>query len=240
MERPRSDGRASENTLRPLSCELGTLKNCDGSAVWKSGHTSVLAGVHGPISPRQAQHEGADAAAVSVVIKSGTIADASGSSSGGIGGSAEYENFVTKQLAACILTERYPRTVISIVLQVLGGDGSVLAALLHAAVSALMDAGVEMKVLPVAVTCSCRVGGTRELRLDPTWEEEQASQGVLVFVFADQALLGFQSTGCLRLSATDVLTCSATALRAVPAVKVFWRLAIEQKTIRESQTLWSS
>jgi exosome complex component RRP46 len=220
----RLDGR-SENTLRPLSCELGSLHNCDGSAIWKSGSTAVLAAVHGPIAPRQASHESSAGCVVSLVIKT----NATNASSSNQMYDPEWEDFLTQQLAACIVTESYPRCVISIVLQILNADGSVLAVALHAAVSALMDAGIDMHLLPTAVTCSCASDGS--MQLDPSYEEEQSSQGVIVFVFSpDQShgMLGCYTTASLQQSTVQLLQCCSTCQRAVPAIQAFWRLAMEK------------
>jgi exosome complex component RRP46 len=232
----RPDGR-SENTLRPLSCQLGTLQNCDGSSIWKSGHTAVLAAVHGPIAPRQVQYESASGCIVSVVIKWG------GSTSNGTY-DPEWESFLTQQLSACIVTESYPRSVISVVLQIINADGSVLAAALHAAVSALMDAAIDMKYLPTAVTCYCtsvakaqptRSPAVSTIQLDPTMDEEQSAQAVLVLVFLPKGnndlLLGCYTTASMRLSGTRLLGCCSVASRAVSAIQAFWRLAIEKVTI---------
>lgn len=237
----RLDGRL-ENSLRPLSCELGCLVNCDGSCEWKSGSTTVLAGVHGPIAPRLLSHEDSDRCHVSVVIKSG---DANNTYE------REWEVCLSQQLTACIITEYYPRTVVSVVVQVLTADGSVLAACLHAAVLALMDAGFDLRRLPVAVTCA--LNSTQQLsgdpkspvsplriQLDPVAEEEQQAESVVVvFLDNDQRVLGCHTSASMRQGPTQVLTCMSTAARAVPAVHAFWRLAMEQKATRESQTLWS-
>lgn len=228
----RSDGR-SESTLRPLSCELGTLQNCDGSAVWKTGYTSVLAAVHGPIAPRQAQHESAVGCTVSVVIKSGNAGSTTSACD------PEWESFLTQQLSACIVTEKYPRCVVSIILQIVNADGSVLSAAMHAAVSALMDAGIDMKLLPTAVTCCYSDGGS--IQLDPSSEEEQSASSVLVLVFAPHngSILGCHTTASMRQSVALVLNCCTTAERAVPAIQAFWRLAIEKVT-RETHALKAS
>ena len=241
----RLDGRL-ENTLRPLSCELGCLVNCDGSCEWKSGSTTVLAGVHGPIAPRLLSHEDSARCQVSVVIKSG---DANNTYE------REWEVCLAQQLTACIITESYPRTVISVVVQVLTADGSVLAACLHAAVSALMDAGIDLRRLPVAVTCALHSTQQQQqqqqsdsmspsanllIKLDPLAEEEQQAESVVVvFLDNDHRVLGCHTSASMRQGPTQVLTCISTAARAVPAVQAFWRLAMEQKATRESQTLWS-
>jgi len=247
---PRSDGR-SENTLRPLQCELGGLQHCDGSAEWKSGSTSVLCAVHGPTAPRSLQHEHAAQCRISVVIQSGAGVSATYE--------REWEDFLRHQLEACIVTSQYPRCTISVVLHILTADGSVLAACWHAAVSALMDAGIDLRGLPVAVTI-CTPQNTDkngsgsstannnaplpQLQLDPVAEEEQeADRGVLVVILLSDKqkvqLLGCHSSNSLRQSPAQILAAVTAAARAVPAVHAFWRLAVEQKVTRESQTLWS-
>jgi exosome complex component RRP46 len=228
----RSDGR-SENTLRPISCEWGSLQNCDGSAIWKSGETAVLAAVHGPIAPRQAQCESASGGIVTVVLKGDMTATVT-----------EWESFLQQQLTACVVSESYPRCVISVVLHILSDDGSVLAVALHSAVSALMDASIDMKYLPTAV--SCYYDGTDVSRnsisapmvqLDPTLEEEQSAQAVYVLIFypqppnSDDVIVGCYTTASMRLSVTTFLHCCKTASRAVSAVQAFWRLAIEKVTM---------
>ena len=238
----RPDGRL-ENTLRPLSCELGCLVNSDGSCEWKSGSTAVLAVVHGPISPRLISQEDSSQCQVLVVIKSGDAHNTY---------EREWECCLTEQLAALVVKEDYPRTVVSIVVQILTADGSVLAACLHAAVSALMDAGINLRGLPVAVTCTLDSAqeqgdpvpnssiGPLQVRLDPVAEEEQEADSVLVAFFdSDQRMLGCHTSASMRQGPTQVLTCLSTAARAVPAILAFWRLAMEQKATRESQTLWS-
>ena len=224
----RGDGR-SENTLRTLSCEFGTLQNCDGSAIWKSGQTSVLAAVHGPVAPRQSQYESSSSCIVSLAIKSGS----------GVASDAEWESFLTQQLYACIVRESYPRCVISITLQIVNDDGSVLAASLHAAASALLDANIEMKYLPTAVTCfSWNKAATNSNKgpivLDPTASEEETAQAVLLLVFLpnSDSLIGCYTTASLRHSSNQVIKSCKTAALAVPAIQAFWRLAVERLTIQ--------
>jgi ribonuclease PH len=239
---------AAAHALRPLSCELGCLQSCDGSALWKSGGggTSVLAAVHGPVAPRQQQQQqnGAAAAAASECQISVVIIQSS-SSGGGDGYHREWEVFLSRQLQGCVVTEKYPRSVVSVVLQILNADGSVLAAVLHAAVSALQDAGIDVKFLPTAVTCY--VTPNRTIRLDPSADEEQAAQAVLVLVLhpksvssSDPLLLGCHTTSAMKLTTQQVLQCVTVAAKAVPAITAFWRLVVEQKVTREAQTLWSS
>jgi exosome complex component RRP46 len=217
----RPDGREL-SSLRPLSCELSTLKNADGSSSWKSGSTHVLAAVHGPIAPRAAQHEKPDAT-LSVLLKSGND------------NLQEWELLLTNVLTSSIQISAYPRSVIQIVLQIVQEDGSVLAACLHAAVSALMDAGIHMMFLPTATTCLVTNDGI--IQLDPIREEEQIGSVVVLVTSSDSTLLG-SYTSKLNTSLDTLLQCLQVAFRARSAVIAFWRLVIEQKTTRECQTLW--
>lgn len=236
----RADGRANAATLRPLACELSCLHRPDGSALWKSGSTHVLAAVYGPIAPQNMNHE-ADDGVVSVVIKSGLPEH----------GNYETElgEFLTKILTSCIDVSSFPRCVIEVVLQIIQSDGSLLACLLHGAVAALMDAGVDLLYLPVATTCLVGANnGSRDdpkntIRLDPTLVEElEERDSSIVVLVNDQrtpdGILGSHTVGS-GIALDDLLACIQIASKACSAIPTFWRLATEQKLNRESQTLWS-
>ena len=132
----RSDGRCNGGTLRPLACELSPLQRSDGSALWKSGATSVLAAVYGPIAPHRASFETPYAAVISVIFN----------------GCREYEGILQTILEGCICMDQYSRCVIEVVLQTIRDDGSVLSCAIHATAAALMDAGISMKQLPLATS----------------------------------------------------------------------------------------
>ena len=233
QQQARVDGRPANTTIRPLSCELGTLTSCDGSADWKSGHTSVLAAVHGPIAPRMSQFEDAAQSTVSVVIQSG-ISNSSNNKNAGI--EREWEGFLSRLFGSYVtLTSAHPRSTINIVLQVLHSDGSVLGACIHAAVAALLDAGIEMKVLPVAVTCGVTEDGN--FFLDPVTGEDD--RHIVLILDAQSQFLSCHSSASLRIRKEGLVSCHQLAERAVPAVRAFFRMVMEQKSTRESQTLWS-
>jgi exosome complex component RRP46 len=124
--------------------------------------------------------------------------------------------------------------------QVIQSDGSVLSCALHAAVAALLDAGIAMLTLPVVTTCL--LSKSLPLRLDPTAEEEESDDSCVVMLVNDSTkpdeLLGCQTMG-ESMSLEALLKCLEAASRACPAVAAFWRLAVEQKVTRQSQTLFS-
>jgi exosome complex component RRP46 len=267
--RRRPDGRLLFNEdgsvssmLRPLTCELSCLHRSDGSSLWKSGSTHVLAAVYGPVAPRIPSQEKGDEAVVSVVIKSGrhnpaststdraTTATNTANSTGML--EREWEQMLTCILSACIDTKAYARTVVEVVLQVIQDDGSVLAASLHAAVAALMDAGVAMTNLPVATTFLIMPSDSVVddssnkplVLLDPSSEEERDPNNSVLLVVTENEdpnrILATHSMATANLSVPIILSCAQAAAKATPAVVTFWRLAMEQRVTRESQTLWSS
>ena len=196
-----------------------------------------MAAVHGPLVPTNLNKE-EELAIVSVIIKSGSQ-DSQMSA-------LEYEwaEFLCQVLSACVDRKQHPRSVIQIVLQIIQGDGSLLSCLLHAAVASLMDAGVELFYLPVATTCLVNDGDdSNDIILDPCRaEEEEAHTSILVLVnetSRPDKILGSQTIGQGLSSLDKVLACVQAASKAGPAIVAFWRLAVEQKVTRESQTLWS-
>mmetsp|Transcript_645 Transcript_645/g.1476 ORF Transcript_645/g.1476 Transcript_645/m.1476 type:complete len:232 (-) Transcript_645:80-775(-) len=230
MSRP--DGRANAATLRPLSCELSCLQRPDGSALWKSGSTHVLCAVYGPVAPQNPALETDTESMVSVVIKSGNLGNTDYLEN-------ELSEFLTQVLSACIDTTLFPRCVIEVVLQIIQSDGSLLASLLHASVAALMDAGVDLLYLPVATTCL--VAKNSQILLDPSEAEEQAEPTLLCLVNPHDKpdkVLASHTVGS-GTSLEDLLKCLQISQKACSAIPAFWRLAMEQKVNRESQTLWS-
>lgn len=108
----RRDGRKA-NQIRPLAAEQGILNRADGSARFVQGNTSVLAAVYGPAPAKSARLERADGATVDVNFKpeSGVPTPAD----------AEREALLRRSLEEVVLRSRYPRAVVSVVIQVRGG-----------------------------------------------------------------------------------------------------------------------
>lgn len=105
----RRDGR-NDNQIRPLAAEQGILNRADGSARFLQGNTSVLAAVYGPAPAKVARMEKADSATVDVNFKpeSGITSPAD----------AERELLLRRSLEEVVLRSRYPRCVVSVVIQV--------------------------------------------------------------------------------------------------------------------------
>lgn len=105
----RRDGR-NANQIRPLAAEQGILNRADGSARFVQGNTSILAAVYGPAPAKLARLEKADTATVEVSFKpeSGITTPAD----------AERELLLRRSLEEVVLRSQYPRSVVSVVIQV--------------------------------------------------------------------------------------------------------------------------
>lgn len=90
--------------------EQGILNRADGSARFVQGNTSVLAAVYGPAPAKSARMEKPDGATVDVNFK-----PESGMASAV---DAEREVLLRRSLEEVILRSRYPRSVVSVVIQV--------------------------------------------------------------------------------------------------------------------------
>ena len=225
-------------TLRPFGCELTTLSQADGSAIWKSGGTAVMASVHGPAAPRQASLEETKAQVSLVVAGRGTETNIASNQE-------EWEPLLRSILLRCIDVPQYPRSVVQIVCHVLSNDGSVLAACLHAAVAALMDAGIALQMLPTAVILRVvdKSDGRYHLSLDPDGEQEQDKDlaphepaSALVFLVVAQSSSNDDKLTTLAAHSwggrapLDIWsTATGLAERARPALTNFMKMALQQK-----------
>lgn len=228
----RSDGR-NPNQLRPLLCTRGLLERAHGSARWSQDGTIVLAAVYGPKSVGN-KRENPERAMIEVIWKSRS----------GQAGNAEKEaEFVIRRtLEHLILSSMFPNTGISVIFQVINDDGAVLACGLNAACAALLDAGIPLNGLIVAVSCAMTALG--EVVLDPTKVEEQNFGAHVCMVFlsrpksvvpglpaavdgepAEHGLLTCLTRGAM--SVNEYLTCLERGRAASVIISEFSRTSLE-------------
>ncbi|KAK6236817.1 hypothetical protein QUC31_020616 [Theobroma cacao] len=171
MEVDREDGR-TQNQLRPLACSRNVLHRAHGSASWYQGDTKVLAAVYGPKAGAR-KNENPEKACIEVIWKPKT------GQTGKL--EKEYEMILKRTLQSiCILTVN-PNTTTSIIIQVVNDDGALLPCAINAACVALVDAGIPMKHLAVAICCCVAKSGY--VILDPTKLEEQKMKSFAYLVF---------------------------------------------------------
>eukprot|EP00262_Sarcandra_glabra_P001742 TRINITY_DN11890_c0_g1_i2.p1 TRINITY_DN11890_c0_g1~~TRINITY_DN11890_c0_g1_i2.p1 ORF type:complete len:245 (-),score=44.94 TRINITY_DN11890_c0_g1_i2:159-893(-) len=171
----RDDGR-SPNQLRPLACSRNLLHRAHGSARWSQGDTIVLAAVYGPKSGVR-KNENPEKASIEVIWKPKT----------GQSGKSEKQNemILRKTLQSICLLTIHPNTTTSVILQVVNDDGALLPCAINAASAALVDAGIPLKHLPVAICCG--LAESESVILDPTRLEEQKMQAFVYLVFPNPA-----------------------------------------------------
>ncbi|GMH10801.1 hypothetical protein Nepgr_012642 [Nepenthes gracilis] len=171
MEIDRTDGRTA-NQLRPLACSRNVLYRAHGSASWSQGDTKVLAAVYGPKAGTK-KNENPEKASIEVIWKPKT---------GQIGKvEKEYEMLLRRTLQSiCVLTIN-PNTTTSVIVQVVNDDGALLPCAINAACAALVDAGIPLKNLAVAICCCVAESGY--VILDPTKHEEEKMKAFVHLVF---------------------------------------------------------
>ena len=219
----RSDGRLA-NQLRPLAVEPGALSRADGSARFSHDGTEVLAAVYGPCEVRRTR-ESIDGATLEVIARPRA----------GIPSPAdrELEQLIAQTLQHLILLSAYPRTAISVVVQVLSDDGALLSTALHAACAALMHAGVPLRGMLGGCTLTLKSDGS--LQLDPVASEEAEAEAVVSLCFLLRQGLG----GALErklvlshvrgtLSRTQYDTCECAATEAAACVGGFLRQSLRR------------
>ncbi|XP_044497344.1 exosome complex exonuclease RRP46 homolog isoform X2 [Mangifera indica] len=143
MEIDRAVGH-TPNRLRLFSYSRNTLHRAYGSASWSQGDTKVLAAVYGPKAGTK-KNENPEKPCFEVIWKPKT---------GQIGKlEKDYEVILKRTVQSrCILTVNQ-NTTTSIIIQVVHDDGALLPCAINAACAALVDAGIPMKHLPVAICC---------------------------------------------------------------------------------------
>jgi ribonuclease PH len=175
----RKDARKSHQ-IRAISLEEGFLSKADGSARLTQGNTMVMCGVFGPAASRTVKPgQRSEFLEVDVVLgpQSGVPAEKL----------ASYKQFILDVLLATIRLDQYPHCAIEVTLRCLRDDGSLLAALINVAMAAIMDAGVDMMMFPVASNFlwrgdSANLSNASSLVADPDVAEEQGTNVALITI----------------------------------------------------------
>merc|ERR1719486_782901 len=132
------------------------------------GHSSALAAVYGPREPKVRARELFDRAVLEVIVRPRV----------GIPGPEEkrLEGHLLRQLEHVVMQAEYPRTQITIIVQMCSADGSIGAVAGNAAFLALLDAGIAMRATVLSVSIGVQFGNadcpSDALLLDPTATEE--------------------------------------------------------------------
>lgn len=206
----RRDGRRPRETRR-LMYKFGPLGDCDGSAYLEQGCNKVLVVVHGPRAPLQRSHAQVSCATLSVSYQLSSFARTEHRK-------VHLRDRRSEQVAmsirrifeAVIQTHLYPRSEISISVQVLQADGGEVATAINATTLALFEAGIPCKDFVV----SCTAGHLDKSALLDLNYEEESSGGPVVRVSllpASSQLLSTDMTSKMSVEAFEETLKLATA-----------------------------
>ncbi len=148
----RLDGRKWDE-LRPISMEVGLLKNADGSAYIEWGKNKIMAGVYGPKEVHPKHQVLPDRALVRSRYHMAPFSVDERKNPAPSRREIEISKVIREALEPAIIVEDYPRTAIEVWVEVLQSDGGSRVAGITAASLALADAGINMRDLVVG--CSC-------------------------------------------------------------------------------------
>uniref|UniRef100_A0A3B4AR77 Uncharacterized protein n=1 Tax=Periophthalmus magnuspinnatus TaxID=409849 RepID=A0A3B4AR77_9GOBI len=142
------------------------------------------------------------------------------------------EQCVRETCEASLLSFLHPRSSLTLILQVVHNDGSLLSCLLNAACMALMDAGLPMSCLFCGVTCAINSDG--QIITDPTVAQEKESRAILTFAIdsTDHKVLMSSTQG--SFSVYELQQCIAVCQKASEKIFLFYRDSVQR---RYSKTL---
>lgn len=149
----RIDGRKLDE-LRPITAAVGVLKNADGSAMFKLGNTTAIAGVFGPRKVYPKHEEEAERGILRTKYNMAPFATTERNRPGTNRRSTEISMVTRQALMPLIFLDEFPKTTIDVHIEILQADASTRCVGINAAVLALADAGIPMRDL----VASCSAG----------------------------------------------------------------------------------
>jgi exosome complex component RRP41 len=166
----RLDGRAW-NELRPISLQVGLLKNADGSAYIEWGKNKIMAAVYGPKEVHPKHQVLPDRALLRSRYHMAPFSVDERKNPAPSRREIEISKVIREALVPAVIVEDYPRTAIEVWVEVLQSDGGSRVAGITAASLALADAGINMR--DMVVGCSCGLLGDQVVSdLDDTEDKE--------------------------------------------------------------------
>ncbi|XP_072550739.1 exosome complex component RRP46 [Salminus brasiliensis] len=204
--------------LREYGSEQNLLSKPDGSATFLQGDTSVLAGVYGPAEVKVSK-EIYDRATLEVVIQPKV----------GMPSVRERarEQCVRETCEAALLSTLHPRSSLTLILQVVHDDGSLLSCCLNAACMALMDAGLPMGRLFCGVTCA--IDAESQIITDPTAQQEKECRALMTFAIDSKDRNVLMSSTKGSFSVKELQQCIAVSQKASEKIFQFYRDSVKRR-----------
>ena len=224
----RNDGRQFDE-LRPIEAKVGVIKNADGSAMFKIGHTQAYAAVYGPrnLHPRflQDPQRGVLRCHYNMMPFSGSGERVR---PGGSRRSKEIAMVTEKALAPVLNLDDFPNSVVDIFIELPQTDAGTRCAGITAASMALADAGFQMKDLVSAVA----VGKVDDkVVVDLDYSEESYEEGKV----ADIPVAMLANSGEVSLLQMDGMMDKEMLMKALEAGKEACKniYEVQKKALKE-------
>lgn len=166
----RRDGR-KWNELRPISIQVGLMKNADGSAYIEWGKNKIMAAVYGPKEVHPKHQVLPDRALLRCRYHMAPFSVDERKNPAPSRREIEISKVIREALVPAVIVEDYPRTAIEVWVEVLQSDGGSRVAGITAASLALADAGINMRDLVVGCSCGI-INDTVVSDLDDTEDKE--------------------------------------------------------------------
>ena len=175
----------------PVTFSLWCISTADASCRFFLGRTSVVVGLYGPIEGRGQQ-----------ATYTGLIADVSVRTPNGVPSHSEryLESLISDVAHRMVDCKAFPYMQLSVSVEIISNDGSLLSAVLNAFILAAVDLGIPLRAAGLAVTCSLRAGDTC---LSPSLAEEESSTVISTHVIClntAKVIYACQPSGCCSVS----------------------------------------
>ena len=206
----RRDGRRTHE-IRRLRCRFGPIGSCDVSAYVEHGCNKILAVVRGPRALKARSQSQFDRATIKCTYTQAPFAKTEHRKIRSRDRRTEQiASSIQKTFESVVQTRLYPRSEISIEIQVLQSDGGAVAAAINATTLALFDAGIPCSDYVV----SCTAGHLdKRCLLDLNYEEE-SSGAPLVHI-------------AMTPSNSNIVTTNMTSKMSIEAFEETMKLALD-------------
>jgi exosome complex component RRP41 len=187
----RLDGR-NVDEIRPFSCNVGVIKNAQGSAFVQHGGNQIYAAVYGPREVHPRHLAKSDRGILRVYYRMATFSVHERKSPAPNRREVEISKVIRESLEPVLFLEAYPDSQIEVFIEVVAADGGTRCASVSCAALALADAGIPMRSLVVGVAAGKAQG---KVILDCSDKEDKVGDAdmpvVVVMKTNDISLLQF-------------------------------------------------
>lgn len=198
----RLDGRAVDEP-RSFSCEVGVIKNAQGSAYVQHGGNKIYAAVYGPREVHPRHLAKSDRGILRVYYRMATFSVHERKSPAPNRRENEISKVIREALEPLLFLEAYPDSAIEIFIEIVAADGGTRCASTTCASLALADAGIPMKSLSVGIAAGKAEG---KVILDLGDKEDKVGQADVpaVVVMKDKSISLLQFDGRMTPEELDL------------------------------------